>query len=578
MKIRSFSVILFLHCFYLSTVAEAKSYLVASKSELQTAHELVVPGDSIILKDKMWSGLEMVLTCNGSEGNPITICAESPGGAVLISDSRIRIGGDYLVVSGFHMLNGKTSYSPVEFFVDGNMAHHSRLTDCMINNWAPKDASTKMHWLVMEGSYNRIDHCEFVSMFHQGVTIMIKAGADQEGHYRIDHNYFGPKPDGGGNAYESIKLGGGDYSSYSLYTTVEKNYFYRCDGEVELISNKSWNNVYRHNTFVECQGTITLRWGRECVVEGNYFLGEGVKNTGGIRVTDQDHQIVNNYFENLEGEDARAAISIMSGIPDIEGGNSGHGQAKNVHILHNTVINCKESFNLGYYDKDDIGDPRGDLKAPENILIANNIWWSTKGELITEGYAGAENINYLNNLGFGSELGVDEDSGIEILDPKLTDSSGIWKLTELSPAIDAAHLMESPVSFDFEEEERADGKPDIGADEWSAATGVPLPVGQEDVGTSWEYETSVDELQHELAVMEVYPNPSSGVFYLSLGELCRNESVRVDVLDLSGRIIYTKELQGGYEQHEVSVEGHRGLHLLRLSGSFGVQTNRIIFN
>jgi len=37
------------------------------------------------------------------------------------------------------------------------------------------------------------------------------------------------------------------------FTTVEQNYFYRCDGEHEVISNKSCRNLYRGNTFVECQ-------------------------------------------------------------------------------------------------------------------------------------------------------------------------------------------------------------------------------------------------------------------------------------------------------------------------------------
>ena len=93
-----------------------------------------------------------------------------------------------------------------------------------------------------------------------------------------------PKPEGDGNGYESIKMGGGDYSMYPLYTLVEKNFFYRCDGEVELISNKSWNNTYRHNTFYDCQGTLTLRWGRECLSRGIISLETAEVNTGGIRI------------------------------------------------------------------------------------------------------------------------------------------------------------------------------------------------------------------------------------------------------------------------------------------------------
>ena len=83
------------------------------------------------------------------------------------------------------------------------------------------------------------------------------------------------------------------------------------------------------------------------------------------------------------GTDARAAISVMSGIPDAEGGNSGHGQTKNALIAHNTVVNCKESMNIGYFDEDDLGDPRGDITAPENCTIANNIISSSFAPLLT---------------------------------------------------------------------------------------------------------------------------------------------------------------------------------------------------
>jgi len=40
---------------------------------------------------------------------------------------------------------------------------------------------------------------------------------------------------------------------------VEENRFEGCRGEIEIISNKSCENVYRRNTFVDCEGTLTLR-------------------------------------------------------------------------------------------------------------------------------------------------------------------------------------------------------------------------------------------------------------------------------------------------------------------------------
>ena len=63
--------------------------------------------------------------------------------------------------------------------------------------------------------------------------------------------------------------------------TVEHNLFEECDGEIEIISNKSGKNTFRHNTFRRSSGTLTLRHGNWAEVYGNYFLGEGRAEAGG---------------------------------------------------------------------------------------------------------------------------------------------------------------------------------------------------------------------------------------------------------------------------------------------------------
>ena len=143
------------------------------------------------------------------------------------------------MVSGFKITNGSHTSGAVRFYSGSDFAYHSRLTDCLINDWGPSGTTDRIHWVMMKGGYNRIDHCVFSNMNHSGVTLRVRSGADQEGYHQIDHNYFGPKPGGDGNGYESIKVGDGDTSMYALNTIVEKNYFYRCNGEVEMISNKS---------------------------------------------------------------------------------------------------------------------------------------------------------------------------------------------------------------------------------------------------------------------------------------------------------------------------------------------------
>jgi poly(beta-D-mannuronate) lyase len=44
-------------------------------------------------------------------------------------------------------------------------------------------------------------------------------------------------------------------------TVVEHNLFQECNGEIEIVSSKSCENTYRYNTFLNCEGAVTLRHG-----------------------------------------------------------------------------------------------------------------------------------------------------------------------------------------------------------------------------------------------------------------------------------------------------------------------------
>lgn len=560
-----------------SNILLAESYIVTNKSELENACAMALPGDSIILKDKAWTGVTMEFNCIGAEGDSITICSETPGGASLENGSRIIIGGKYLVISGLKFVNGYNVNSAIVFTSDESDAYHCRLTNCLIDGYNPPDLSEKYHWVIVYGGFNRIDHCRFSNMNHRGVTVMVKAGSGQPGHHRIDHNFFGPKPEGDGNGYETIKMGGGKYSMYPLYTIVERNFFYKCDGETELISNKSWENIYRHNTFFECRGTLTLRWGRKCLVEGNYFIGNGIDNTGGIRITDQDHTIINNYLENIMGKNAKAAISVMSGIPDTEGGNGGHGQTKNARILHNTIIGCKESLNMGYWDDDDLNDPRGEITAPENCTIANNIIVSEHGPLIKEDWEPAINSTWMGNMLYGAEQGIKLESGVIIADPGLVKSDGIMRITENSMAVNNAEGVFPEVLVDFELQPRDDGSPDIGADEWSDGERSPFPVGENDVGPDWYIaSTNSNPVRIHGTSITIYPNPARDRFFIALEESMLYQPVRVDLIDLTGKVLIAKHFTPTQSAPEIITDGIEGHFIVRISGGNNIVYSRVI--
>ncbi|RYG56798.1 MAG: hypothetical protein EON56_03535 [Alphaproteobacteria bacterium] len=91
------------------------------------------------------------------------------------------------------------------------------------------------------------------------------------GFYSI-HNYFynnGPRLE---NEKEAIRIGNSQLSQSSGNTTVEFNLFEECDGDPEIVSVKSCDNIIRHNTFNRNYGSLTLRQGNRNIAEGNYFL------------------------------------------------------------------------------------------------------------------------------------------------------------------------------------------------------------------------------------------------------------------------------------------------------------------
>ena len=99
------------------------------------------------------------------------------------------------------------------------------------------------------GQDNRVDHCRFEGQNHSGVTVVVSLNDNgQAARHQIDNNAFMGRPAGNGNGFETIRIGVGARATTSAQVVVENNLFENCDGEIEIISNKSGDNVYRYNT------------------------------------------------------------------------------------------------------------------------------------------------------------------------------------------------------------------------------------------------------------------------------------------------------------------------------------------
>ncbi len=318
-NIRYFFVWLAISTFF-SCNQEEGGILVHNISEFNKAVSNLKSGDNLVMADGNWENVELKLIANGTAEAPITLSAQTPGKVIISGQSNLRVSGEYIVVSDLVFKDGFTPTSEVIALRTSKetLANHTRITNCVIdgfNNPERFDADT---WVSIYGKNNQFDHNTLINKGNQGVTFAIKMNteASQENGHIVEYNYFGPRQVLGSNGGETVRIGTSHYSRKYSNSIVRKNYFDRCNGEHEIISNKSCGNEFRDNVFFESQGTLTMRHGHHTLVENNYFLGNRKANTGGIRIINENQTVKNNYMAGLTGYRFRGALVIMNGVPN----------------------------------------------------------------------------------------------------------------------------------------------------------------------------------------------------------------------------------------------------------------------
>ncbi|MFC6268448.1 polysaccharide lyase 6 family protein [Frigoriflavimonas asaccharolytica] len=395
---KHFKVFALLFTTLLSLCSFSKTYgfsdlKVKNITEFNQAVKNAKPGDNIILANGNWQNTELVFKGKGTKSLPITLKAEENGKVILSGLSNLRISGEYLIVSGLVFKNGYTPTTEVISFKTSSkeLANNCRLTETVIDNFSNPERQESDYWIGVYGKNNRIDHNHFEGKRNVGVTMAVRLNSveSQENFHQIDHNYFGPRPILGSNGGETLRIGTSHYSLTKSNTIVEYNYFDRCDGEVEIISNKSGSNTYRYNTFFESQGTLTIRHGRGNTVDGNLFLGNNVENTGGIRVINEDQTIINNILINLAGYRFRSALTIMNGVPNSP--INRYNSVDNAKISNNAFINCN-NIQFG------VGSDAERSAVPTNSMMTNNLFYNEKTVGLFDVFDDMSGIKFSNNF------------------------------------------------------------------------------------------------------------------------------------------------------------------------------------
>lgn len=376
--------------FFQSLVAQ--DIFVSNLAEYNNAIKKVENGGTIVLKNGEWKDAKLKAYGNGTKENPIVIKAETPGQVILTGDSQLNIYGTFVTVSGLWFKGVKsTNKHIVEFRKNSKeFANNCRFTNSTISYCTVK-GDLKDHWVDIWGKNNRVDHNNLTGKTSAGTTLVVwlKGNEHIENNHQIDHNFFGPRPELGENGGETIRIGTSTNSLKSSKTTVEYNTFKQCNGETEIISNKSGDNIFRGNLFLESEGTLTLRHGNNALVENNVFLGNNKRRTGGVRVINANHIVRNNLFVGLTGDGFRSPISVMNGVPNSP--LNRYSQVKNVDIQNNTIINCGPvTFGAGKSDELSL--------APESSVFANNIITNTNAGKIHDYVDSISGITFSGNI------------------------------------------------------------------------------------------------------------------------------------------------------------------------------------
>jgi len=409
--------------------------LVGNVTEFNEAVKNAQPGDRIVLASGVWEDAELIFKAKGTADQPVTLTVEEKGKTTLEGQSYIKIGGEHLVVEGLVFKNGYTPTNEVIALRTSKeeLCNNCRVTECVVDNYNNPERFESDYWVGIYGKNNRFDHNYLVGKRNVGVTLAVRLNTEEsrENNHLIDHNYFGHHPILGSNGGETMRIGTSHYSLTNSNTVVEYNYFDRCNGEHEIISNKSCQNTFRYNTFYECQGTLTMRHGNETLVESNYFFGNGKSNTGGIRIINESQRVVNNYCEGLTGYRFRGALVIMNGVPNSP--INRYFQVINSEASNNTFVNCD-------YVQLCAGSDAERSAIPENTTVSSNLFYNEeKSDLFTvyddisgisfDGNILSPNIDPISSTGFSqAQVEFTRDENGILLPSQKSVKAGITKV------------------------------------------------------------------------------------------------------------------------------------------------------
>ena len=159
------------------------TYNITNPEDLTSLSATLDAGDTVILADGMYSSDARIKfsPTTGTSDLPITFRSQTPGGVKFTGGLQMDIGGDYVVIDGFHWQGGFGANNFIQFRNGSDYANHSTIQNCAIDGLAlsPDDIAdngttsiTKHRWIVLYGTYNAVINCSFMNKASAGALIL----------------------------------------------------------------------------------------------------------------------------------------------------------------------------------------------------------------------------------------------------------------------------------------------------------------------------------------------------------------------------------------------------------------------
>jgi len=367
-----------------ANAAICKNYTIHTEQEFNTISAQLKPGDNVVIANGTYGTWSLVANTIGTAAKPVTIKAETSGKVIFTGDTdhpMFQLTGEYTTLSGltFTGCNIAKINKKEGLLVELFNSKHCRLTDCTFTKNTAKTQFMPIVMISGNGEYNRVDHCNFTANV-DNQEIQIRINKEPSPQYTlINNNTFKNKEHVSWknfNGGECVQIGQ-DPILLGLSiskTTVRENTFIRCNGEPEVISNKSSQNIIAKNYFEDCEGELVMRGGHDCLVDSNTIKG----NTCGIRVNGTGHTITNNNISNV-----KTGIRLMYGMAKSKTEIGFYIAASDCVIKNNHIENCTtgiligDSKNADWTGKfDTVRYPSRVMQdvAPYNNTLSNNVF------------------------------------------------------------------------------------------------------------------------------------------------------------------------------------------------------------